>query len=115
MTDLWPHLFRRTDLYFVLLGEGIVPVRQLSAPGDADALYQRVERRREEQPEAGDPEHAAEDGGATPSGSKASSPHLSITARRSDDLMDAAQDRRRWRKIDVILSRHDLRERDHRR
>src|SRR3954451_23879608 len=37
-----------------------------------------------------------------------------MTVRRSDGPM-AAQDPRAWRKIDVILPRHDLRERDHQR
>src|SRR4029077_1874367 len=44
-------------------------------------------------------------------GRKVSSPRLSMTARRSYGPMEA-QDQRPWRKIDVILSRHELRERD---
>src|SRR5262245_35878813 len=50
--------------------------------------------------------------GATQSGSKASSSALSMTARRFDGPM-AVQDSRSWRKTDVILPRHDLRERDY--
>jgi hypothetical protein len=49
---------------FAALIPRLMPSTWCPATGDADPLRQRVERRREDQTEAGDAQHAGEHGGA---------------------------------------------------